>query len=183
MRTVIQMLEEAAEKFADRPYLSGKTAEGWKDVSFSEADKASDEIAAWCLKAGMERGARVGLIAEGRPEWIIGEMAMLKAGLVSVPMSLKLQAEEIPFRGDSAEVYAEALVNLAGRDWVEGMPDGYRTTEKGQALRQEAEEATDRYFFAPWACLSVIEKVQLHWLLTQLKNNLQEMVEDKGDAT
>ena len=90
---------------------------------------------------------------------------------------------ERPFRGHSAETYSEALADLTSRGWVEETSDGYQVTEKGQALRQEAEEATDRYFFAPWTCLSVIEKVQLHWLLTQLKNNLQEMVEDKGDAT
>jgi Mn-dependent DtxR family transcriptional regulator len=89
---------------------------------------------------------------------------------------------ERPFRGHSAETYSEALADLTGRGWVEQTSDGYRVTEKGQALRQEAEEATDRYFFAPWARLSVTEKVQLHWLLTQLKNNLQEMVENEGDA-
>jgi hypothetical protein len=64
---------------------------------------------------------------------------------------------------------------------VEKTPDGYRVTEKGQALRQEAEDATDQYFFAPWACLSGDEKVQLHDLLTRLKNELNELAE--GNAT
>ncbi len=112
MRTVIQMLAEAAEKYTDRTYLSGKTEEGWKNVSFEETEKISDEIAAWYLKKGFERASRIGLIAEGRPEWIIGEMAMLKAGLISVPMSLKLQAEEFPFRLNHSEAVGVAVSRI-----------------------------------------------------------------------
>jgi DNA-binding MarR family transcriptional regulator len=90
-------------------------------------------------------------------------------------------AEELPRRGHSAEVYAEALSDLARRGWVEETPDGYRVTEKGQALRQQAEEATNSHFFAPWATLSDAENAQLQGLLTQLRSNLQEMAESDED--
>ena len=86
-------------------------------------------------------------------------------------------AEELPRRGHSAEVYAEALAGLASRGWAEETPDGYQVTEKGQALRQQAEDATNSLFFAPWASLSDDENAQLHGLLTQLRSNLQEMAE------
>ncbi|MBU0704896.1 MAG: hypothetical protein KKC18_13635 [Chloroflexi bacterium] len=90
--------------------------------------------------------------------------------------------EKLPFRGHSAEVYAKVLVDLASRGWVEETPDGYRITEEGRGLRQQAEDATDRYFFAPWACLEDAEIVQLHDLLTRLRSNLREMAEDDADA-
>ena len=96
-------------------------------------------------------------------------------------------AEELaerPFRGHSVEAYAEALADLANRGWVEQTPDGYQVTDKGRTLRQQAEEVTDRYFFAPWACLSNVEKIQLHDLMTRLRNKLQEMTEsDEEDAS
>ena len=85
--------------------------------------------------------------------------------------------EKLPFRGHSAEAYAKVLVGLANRGWVEETPDGYRITEAGRGLRQQAEDATDSYFFAPWACLESAEIVQLDDLLTRLKNSLQEMAE------
>ena len=84
-------------------------------------------------------------------------------------------AEKLSIRGYAAEAYGEALAELARRGWVETAPEGYRATEKGRALRQEAEEATDRTFFAPWACLSGTERIQLHDLLTRARNNLQGM--------
>lgn len=94
-------------------------------------------------------------------------------------------AEELAgraFRGYSVEDYAETLEGLAGRGLLEKTEQGYLVTEKGRALRQEAEEATDRYFFVPWSCLGHGELVQLHWLLTQLRNGLREMIEDSADA-
>lgn len=90
--------------------------------------------------------------------------------------------EKLPFRGYSAEAYAEALEDLVGRGWVEGTADGYRVAEKGDALRQEAEDATDRYFFAPWACLDVNERNQLFNLLTRLKEELCDLAESDVEA-
>ncbi len=82
--------------------------------------------------------------------------------------------EKLSFRGHSAKVYTKALSDLVGRGWVKETPDDYQVTDKGRALRQEAEDVTDRYFFAPWACLSNIEIAQLHDLATRLKNDLQQ---------
>jgi hypothetical protein len=49
-------------------------------------------------------------------------------------------------------------------------------------LRQQAEDATNSLFFAPWASLSEDENAQLRGLLTQLKSNLEEMAETvEGD--
>ena len=112
MRTVMTLLETAAAEHADRTYLSGKDSAGWHDVSFGDTEAQSDRMAAWWLSRKFKRGAAVGLISEGRPEWIVGELAMLKAGLVSVPMSLKLQAEEIPFRLNHSEAVAVVVSRI-----------------------------------------------------------------------
>ena len=112
MRTVIQLLDEAVRAFGDRAYLTGKTDSGWKDTSFRKTDRMSDELASWWLKMNFDRGSRIGLIAEGRPEWVIGELSMLKAGLVSVPMSLKLQPDEIPFRLNHSEASAVVVSRI-----------------------------------------------------------------------
>jgi DNA-binding MarR family transcriptional regulator len=90
---------------------------------------------------------------------------------------------ELPFRGHSEETYTGAFATLVSRGWAEETADGYQITEKGRKLRQQAEEKTDDYFFTPWACLSAAEKIQLHDLLTRLKNNLQEMTENDADTS
>lgn len=47
-------------------------------------------------------------------------------------------------------------------------------TERGQALRHEAEEATDRFFYAPCSCLSGDESDELHTLLARLRDELRQ---------
>ena len=86
--------------------------------------------------------------------------------------------ERFKFRGYSAQDHEQELASLAERGWLTKTSDGYQLTEQGQAVRQQAEDDTNRYFFTPWACLSDAESVQLHDLLTQLKNKLPELTPD-----
>ncbi|MCP4543543.1 MAG: hypothetical protein GY832_41045 [Chloroflexi bacterium] len=91
--------------------------------------------------------------------------------------------EKLPFRNHDVTANTATLAHLASRGWVQEVDDGYQITEKGQALRQQTEEATDSSYFAPWKCLSTTEMVQLHNLLTRLKNGLQELAENnENDA-
>jgi len=83
-------------------------------------------------------------------------------------LCLKLQR-----RGHSRETYAEALQDLVKRGLVAEKAGTYRLTEQGKMLRQEAEEATDRYFYAPWAGLSEGEMHELRDLLTRLAEGLR----------
>lgn len=71
----------------------------------------------------------------------------------------------------SATDYDRAFQTLTTLQWVEvqrGTPDGYTLTEKGRAVRDEAEAETDRVFFAPWAVLSAAEVDSLGTLLQRL---------------
>jgi hypothetical protein len=54
--------------------------------------------------------------------------------------------------------------------------------EKGSKVRQDAEDATDRLFFAPWVCLDVNERNQLDNLLTRLRNGLRKMDEEDEET-
>ena len=91
-------------------------------------------------------------------------------------------AERLTVRGYSADGYAEALEELVGRGWVEATQAGYRMTDEGNAIRQDVENATDRCYFAPWACLTTTEMTQLSDLLTRLKSKLQELAERSAEG-
>lgn len=97
-RTVIRMLDEAAVTYANDPYALRKRDSGYAATTFSEMRGRVREFAAWLAASGFVRGERFAIIAEGSPEWICGEFGLICAGLVSVPLSIKLLAEEIPFR-------------------------------------------------------------------------------------
>jgi DNA-binding MarR family transcriptional regulator len=86
-------------------------------------------------------------------------------------------AERLPNRGYAPADYDASLTKLAGRGWIEEASGGYRVTEEGEALRREAETATNRLFFAPWSTLENAERLRLLNLLIRLKLSLQDLAE------
>ncbi|ODS56163.1 MAG: hypothetical protein ABS36_07050 [Acidobacteria bacterium SCN 69-37] len=52
---------------------------------------------------GMAAGARVAILAESRPEWLVVDLAVLAAGAVTVPVYPTLSADQIAFILDDAD--------------------------------------------------------------------------------
>ena len=97
-RTVFSMLNEAVIRYANDPYLSVKGDQGWVRTSFSEAKMKSTQLAAAFLELGLRKESKVAILSEAKSDWIIAEFATLYAGGISVPLSIKLLPEEVPFR-------------------------------------------------------------------------------------
>lgn len=83
-----------------------------------------------------------------------------------------LCARHCAYRGYSCESYAAVLTELIARGWAVGQHDAFRLTEAGQAVRDEAEALTDRYFFAAWRCLNETGLAELRGLLTACRDGL-----------
>jgi long-chain acyl-CoA synthetase len=97
-RTVLRMLDEAAKAFGGAPYALKKPDSGYKALSYQEAASQAKALGAWLIARGFMKGDRTAILAEGCPEWIVAEFGLLSAGCISVPLSIKLLKEEIPFR-------------------------------------------------------------------------------------
>lgn len=83
-------------------------------------------------------------------------------------------AEKLAFRGYDEAAYTEALQACCLRGLLQNDNGTYQVTEAGQKLRQEAEQATDRIFYAPWDNLYAPEmmtlKSNLEWLIATLSH-------------
>ena len=82
--------------------------------------------------------------------------------------------DELSFRGITREEYASILQELVERGWVRQDDETYQPTAEGKRLREEAEALTDKYFFAPWNCLSESELEDLFSLSTELRDGLKK---------
>ncbi|HKK29668.1 MAG TPA: AMP-binding protein, partial [Alphaproteobacteria bacterium] len=76
--------DRMAERGA-RPFLWAKQGGAYGSISFAETAEAIANCAHGLAAFGVEPGDRVGLIAENRPEWLIGDIGIMSAGAVSVP--------------------------------------------------------------------------------------------------
>lgn len=100
------MFKEAAKKYEGNPYLSQKIGGEWKSLSFDTAWAESYNFGAALVKRGFIKDDTIAIISEGRNGWITSEFGLLMAGCISVPLSIKLLPEEIPFRLNHSEVKA-----------------------------------------------------------------------------
>ncbi len=76
-------------------------------------------------------------------------------------------------RAHPLAVYVSALQELREWGYIAGPDETPIVTPTGRDFRQGVEETTDRYFFAPWACLNPIEKNEMTNLLDRLTDGLQ----------
>ncbi|MFW6360303.1 MAG: AMP-dependent synthetase/ligase [Spirochaetota bacterium] len=102
-RTVLSMLRQASDEFENITYVAKKSDQGWMEKDFLAVLRDSRAAAAALLSRGFKNNDTIALFAEGSSDWVISEFATLWAGCISVPLSIKLQAEEIPFRINHSE--------------------------------------------------------------------------------
>ncbi|MGI4791530.1 MAG: AMP-dependent synthetase/ligase [Janthinobacterium lividum] len=95
--TINTRFANAAQKYPDRPALSHKPggSKQWETLTYRNV---AGQIKPLCLglrALGIERGDRVALLSENRPEWVLADLAILAAGAVTVPIYPTLPAAQV----------------------------------------------------------------------------------------
>ncbi len=87
----------AVERNLARIMLSRDSSGQWLPISSREFGRSvarvADALRAW----GIQRGDRVAILSENRPEWTTADMASLLLGAVTVPLYTTLTADQIAF--------------------------------------------------------------------------------------
>jgi long-chain acyl-CoA synthetase len=94
--TLVELFLRAVHGQNPRAQLR-RTDQGWKPISHGEILTNVQHITAALRAWGLERGDRVGLLAENRPEWAWTDYAALSAGLLTVPLYPTLPAQQLGF--------------------------------------------------------------------------------------
>lgn len=104
MKTIIDLLENSVQKYADNPYLFEKKTDRYESITFRETKDQACKVAAGLLALGIKKGDRIALLSEARTDWVISELGILLTGAVSVPLSITLkEGADLKFRLDHSE--------------------------------------------------------------------------------
>ncbi len=106
INNIVQMLDNAAKMFADTIYVANKNGKQWETYSFKNVKNISESLAAYLVENKYQKEDTFIILSEGRSNWVISELAVIISGGISVPISIKLQAEEISFRVNHSEAKA-----------------------------------------------------------------------------
>lgn len=99
MRTIIELFETSVAKYPNNIYLWEKHDGKYEGTSYRQTHDLVLRFGAGLVALGVQKGDRIGLIAEGRNAWIISELGVLYAGGINVPLSVRLDSgSELKFR-------------------------------------------------------------------------------------
>jgi len=85
------------EKRPDALWLSQPLNGQWHDFSWKQVDDQARRLASALLALGCAPGERVALLSKNCAEWFIADLAIMLAGLVSVPLYPLQSAESIDY--------------------------------------------------------------------------------------
>lgn len=97
--TIIDFVEKYTHEFSSHVFLREKPADKWTETTFEQTRLDAYKVAAGLMSLGLQKGDKVALLSEGRNMWVIGELGILYAGGVNVPLSIKLEeGSDLVFR-------------------------------------------------------------------------------------
>ena len=98
-RTLPWLLESGVQKFGDNVLMWEKRDGTFVPATYRQIQERVYEAAAGLMSMGIQPGDRIGLISEGRNDWVVSELGILHAGGINVPLSIKIEEpSEIKFR-------------------------------------------------------------------------------------
>jgi long-chain acyl-CoA synthetase len=114
-KTLADLLPRAEEMYGSQPAVRYKDGEGWVDRSFTEVVEIVRPLALGLTELGIEKGDRVAILGNTRPEWTYYDFAALSIGATVVPIYQTNSPEECRYvleNSDSKVVVVEDAEQL-----------------------------------------------------------------------
>ena len=98
-RTIPNLFEESVKKYSNNPLMWEKRSDKYESLTYKEMQELVYLFAYGLLSLNLKKGERVTLLAEGRNDWLMSELAVLYCGAVNVPISVKIEElNDLKFR-------------------------------------------------------------------------------------
>ena len=161
--TINQMVQNTIGQHGSKTALSHKVDKVYQDISYATL---AERIKHFCLgltELGMQKGDRVALLSENRPEWAIIDLATLAGGGVTVPMFSTLTSAQVEYivRDSGAKILCVSSERQLQKikDWDANVPtslqhivifdelqdDSVRTFDQVCELGQQVENGDQAY--------------------------------------
>ncbi len=118
--TLIDFVEKYTAEYAQHVFLREKIGDVWTETTYAQVREQAHLIGAGLMALGMQKGEKTALLSHGRNLWVTGELGILYAGGVNVPLSIKLgEKSDLIFRIQQSDshyimVSAQQLPRIRG---------------------------------------------------------------------
>ena len=91
----LDLMQEKGDLYGQVKALSLKTKDGYEELSYIEISRKAKKFANYLIETvGVQRGERIAIICESRPEFSIGMFGSIQTGAITVPLDVKLTVPE-----------------------------------------------------------------------------------------
>ncbi|MGZ5375433.1 MAG: AMP-dependent synthetase/ligase [Solirubrobacterales bacterium] len=123
-KTIADLMPLAARRHAELPAITYKDESGsWVSKSFAEVGEVVRKLSLGLIELGVEKGDKVAILANTRPEWTYFDFAALTAGATVVPIYQTNSPHECQYvleNSDAKVVIVEDDEQLAKIDAIRG---------------------------------------------------------------
>jgi len=95
--SIIELLVAINRRYSNLPALRMKQGDKYNSISYRELGRRTSDTAYSLKKLGVEKGDRVAILSESRPEWAIAFFGIVSCAGITVPVDIKLSDTEIEF--------------------------------------------------------------------------------------
>ena len=96
-RTLCDIFYHAVDTYKKTEHLKAKRGNAWQAISSDEFRRAVEELSMGLRALGVEKGDRVAILSENRPEWAFADLATLTAAAADVPVYATLVPEQVAY--------------------------------------------------------------------------------------
>ncbi|MGD9736197.1 MAG: long-chain fatty acid--CoA ligase [Solirubrobacterales bacterium] len=140
-KTLADLLPLAAEAYGDAPAVRYKEGDRWVDRSFSEVREIVRPLALGLTELGVEKGDRVSILGNTRPEWTYWDFAALSIGATVVPIYQTNSPEECGYVLENSDAKVVVVENPEQLAKVREVRDRLPALEQVVMMTGEAEDA------------------------------------------
>ncbi len=91
----LDLMQEKSDMYGQVKALALKTKDDYEELSYIEISRKAKKFANYLIETlNVERGERIAIICESRPEFSIGMFASIQTGAITVPLDVKLTVPE-----------------------------------------------------------------------------------------
>jgi len=95
---------QCAHHYGPRTALMVKEAGAYREITYRQFGEQVRDFALALSTLGVQRGDRVALLSENRPEWAVSDFAILSEGAITVPVYQTNSPKEVAYILNNAEV-------------------------------------------------------------------------------
>ena len=123
-KTIADLLPAAIERYAERPAIMFKDESGsWVKRTYEEVGETVRELSLGLIDLGIERGDKVSILANTRPEWTYFDFAALSAGATVVPIYQTNSPEECQYVLENSDARAVIVEDDAQLEKIRAIRD------------------------------------------------------------